>query len=80
MFFFLEKVDGQEVDNNKKIERLSLLTEEEMRIVQNETTSSKFDFFGVFKFYPRMAVMLPFIGVVGFVIGYFSTSLSSLIE
>lgn len=45
-----------------------------------QAPAEKFDFFTVFRFYPKMTVMLSFIGVVGFVIGYYSTCLSSLVE
>ena len=41
---------------------------------------SKFDPWEVLRFYPKMLVMLSFIGVVGLVIGFYTSCLSGLIE
>ena len=78
LFFFLENIRP----GTKHKERQSLLTDNEEELTPSSlpVQSSKFDPLAVFRFNPRMWVMLSFIGVVGLVIGFYTSELAGLIE
>lgn len=79
MVLFVDKIEKLDSTAPGK-ESLITATPDTEQLLLQKKKAHKFSPLDLIKFYPKMVVMLTFIGVIGFVMGFYTSSLGDLIS